>query len=270
MLSGAGSPLIDILAGARKGASGGKGFSLLSREDNINQNKDTVGVNDASTIIADLVEISDEARGSLEQGYDALRAAAGTDVGAELLRKRIQQIREELEFIDKLLQSGDVTRDTAGVLGRQIRELGRSLKQVGAQIGAGQDIAVAESRVSVEAISLTYSFNSLAQVELADGSRAEISQSFSLQLDFVRIEAETTVSAAGPGGPGGKDDGSASAIMSDFQVTKQSFRKVLQEFEKNFMDRERLPLNLYNTIRNMIEKAVSSADERTGLLDRTA
>ncbi len=270
MLSGAGSPLIDILAGANKGASGGKGFSLLSREDNINQNKDITGVEDAANIIADLVEISEDARNSLAQGYEDLRAAVDTDAGADLLRKRIQQIREEVEFIDKLLQAGDVTRETADVLGRQIRELGRSLKQIGAQIGAGQDIVAVESRVSVEAVSLSYTFNQVAQIERPDGSRVEISQSFSFQMDFVRIEAETTVSAAGPGGPGGKDDGSASAIMTDFQVTKQSFRKVLQEFEKNFTDRERLPLNLYNTIRNMIEKAVEAADKRTGIVDKTA
>lgn len=270
MLSGAGSPLIDILAGASKGASGGKGFSLLSREDNISQNKDITGVEDAASIIADLVEISEDARNSLSQGYEDLRAAATADLGEDLLRQRIQKIREEVEFIDKLLQSGDVTRDSANVLGRHIRELGRDLKQIGKQIGAGQEVITAESSVTVEAVSLSYSFNQVAQIERADGSRVEISQNFSLQLDYVRIEAETTVSAAGPGGPGGKDDGSASAIMSDFQVTKQSFRKVLQEFEKNFTDRERLPLNLYNTIRNMIEKAVKAADERTGIVDKTA
>jgi len=182
-------------------------------------------------------------------------------------------VQEEIAFIERLLQAG-ATDDQAAVLGKQINQLGGSLRQIGRQLGIADDtLAVAnETSVSVEAISLSYSFNQVAQVKFKDGSKAEISQSFTLQLDYVRITAESTTTAvqAGPGGQEAGQESSAAAIMSDYKVTKQSFKKILAEFEKNFSDRDRLPLSLYNTIRNMIEKAVKSADDKSGLLDKTA
>ena len=272
MLSGAGSPLIDILAGAPKGGTGSSRFSLLSPEDARNQ-QTTNGVSDSAAIVADLVQLSEEARNGLEKAYDSLKAAADTDAGAKLLRERLSQVQEEIAFIERLLQAG-ATDDQAEVLGKQINQLGGSLRQIGRQLGIEDDtLAVAnETSVSVEAISLSYSFNQVAQVEFKDGSKAEISQSFTFKLDYVRITAESTTTAvqAGPGGLQAGQESSAAAIMSDYKVTKQSFKKILAEFEKNFTDRDRLPLNLYNTIRNMIEKAVKSADDKSGLLDRTA
>ena len=272
MLSGAGTPLNDILTGAPKGSAGSSRFSLLSPED-IRSQQATNGVSDSAQIAADLVQLSDEARNGLEKAYDALKAAAETDAGAKLLRERLAQVQEEIGFIKTLLQAG-ATGEQAEVLGKQINQLGGSLRQIGAQLGFTDDaLAVnSETSVTVEAVSLSYTFNQVAQVEFKDGRKAEISQSYTLQLDYVRITAENTTTAvqAGPGGQKEGQEGSAAAIMSDYYVTKQSFKKLLAEFEKNFTDRDRLPLNLYNTIRNMIEKAVRSSDEKSGVLDKTA
>lgn len=271
MLSGAGTPLIDILAGGPKGGTGSSRFSLLSPEDTRSQQAQN-GVSDASDIAADLVQLSEQARNGLEEAYDSLKAAAETDAGAKLLRQRLEQVQEEIAFIEKLLQGG-TSGDQAEILGKQINQLGGSLRQIGRQLGFADDaLAVTnETSVTVEAFSLSYSFNQVAQVELKDGTKAEISQSFTLQLDYVRIAADSTTTAVqnGPGGQAGQES-SAAAIMSDYFVTKQSFKKLLAEFEKNFTDRDRLPLNLYNTIRNMIEKAVKQSDEKSGLLNKTA
>ena len=264
--------MIDILAGAPKGGTGSSRFSLLSPEDTRSQQAAN-GVSDAADIAADLVQLSEEARNGLEKAYDSLKAAAETDAGAKLLRERLAQVKEEIAFIEKLLQGG-ASGEQAEVLGKQINQLGGNLRQIGAQLGVADDaLAVTnETSVAVEAVSLSYTFNQVAQVEFKDGSKAEISQSYTLQLDYVRITAESTTTAvqAGPGGQQAGQESSAAAIMSDYTVTKQSFKKLLAEFEKNFTDRDRLPLNLYNTIRNMIEKAVKSSDEKSGLLDKTA
>ena len=79
------------------------------------------------------------------------------------------------------------------------------------------------------------------------------------QDSVARSRAAGTIDKTGPGGL---------ESVAGSRVTAQSFREMLQEFDKNFTDRDRVPLNLYNTIRKMIEQAVQ--DGKTGSVDRSA
>ncbi|MBU0800417.1 MAG: hypothetical protein KKA05_05370 [Alphaproteobacteria bacterium] len=269
MLSGAGSPLYDILTTAQKSGSG-QGKVTLNSDSNNDKPAERQGVSDARQIIADLIELSSAAQDSLSKSDKNTNRTdkAPEDDGFDFLKERLTQLKEEMDFIRSLLQGG-AQPEQARVIGKQLQQIGENLDKIGRQLGltaanATQSV-IAESNLSIEAISLSYSFNSVAVAQGEDGSISVTSQSVNIELDFVRITADTQLTAVQQAGPGGQNIASdavqARTLQQDYRVTAQTFKKILAEFEKNFTDRERLPLNLYNTIRNMIEKAVQGSDK---------
>lgn len=235
---------MDMLAGAQRDAVGDKRDVNQSIREKDGPQSARNGVADAASIIADLIQISSEAGSGAPQNPQ--------DKGLELMRERLSQLREEMEFIKSLLAAG-AGSDQARILGRQLQDIGSNLDTIGRQLGVERPLAVVvETNINVEAVSLSLRFNSVAE------GRVEKTR---IDIDYVRISAETTttvVTAAGPGGLGNLPaDPQIAASRDDFRVTAQSFKKLLAEFDKNFTDRDRLPLNLYNTIRAQIEAALN-------------
>lgn len=282
MLSGAGTPLYDILSGAssQKGAAGA---SIIASDENSTRKLISNGQQGASAP-EDIIQLSQEAQDTLRKGIEALTSALQSGAKpdsetADLLREQLAQAREQIDFISKLLKKG-ATPEQAGVLGRHLDAIGQSLEKIGDQLGlaAPQNAQTVDtSTASVEAFSLSLSFNQVTQAFYDDGTVTELRQSLKVELSFAQLTATTSNDAVstGPGGSiysqiASQTSNNNDTLLTQYRSTAHSFRQVLADFDKAFTDRERLPLNLYNTIRNMVEAALQGGNDRQHSLDQTA
>jgi hypothetical protein len=279
MLSGAGTPLYDILSGgsSQKGVSGNG--AVYAAEETLRKN--ISNGQDEATGPGDIVELSEDAQESLRKGLAALsealsneNAATGDADANDILREQLAQAREQIEFITNLLKQG-ATPEQAAVLSKHLGGVGQSLEKIGRQLGlAPEASAVAGGSAEVEAVSLSLSFNQVTQVAYDDGTVAELRQSLDANLSFVQITAtdNAAVQQAGPGGQISTATSTATgtSVAQEYRVTARSFRQLVDEFQKSFTDRDRVPLNLYNTIRNMVEAALQDNGAKNHKLDQTA
>ncbi len=251
-------------------------------------------------LLADLVDLSENARAHLEDGREALsslREGRGDLIKeeVELIREQLQQIRKELGFLKKLLQNAN--EDQARPLSEGIEHLGRNLESIGHRIGLiqpGEEIQIEQRSTTIEATTLSFSFNRVATIETADGQRAEISQSLNIELSFLRISDSSqslTVSAGDDGATevafssqesslifaqlnvtqensltlsaplqqGGHlphlEDNPFLELAEDIAESAKSFAELVEDFQERFEDDDRIPPGLSQVIDRLLAAA---------------
>lgn len=124
---------------------------------------------------------------TLEQGRGVLEQQALDSLG-----KQLQQIKESLGFLEKLLQAA--TGESRDTIVKGIGEQANNLEKVGRQLGLisqNDGVSLETTNASLQSFSLSASFNSVTQIQTSDGTKVTIKESVSLDFDFLSGEIST-------------------------------------------------------------------------------
>lgn len=270
--------------------------------------------------LLDLVDISEQARTQLQNDREAIGTLIkGRGVlehqQIDLLKDQLNQISEQIDFIRNLL--GEAEGEQRQTLLRAAEQAAEGLDRIGRQIGliddSDADLSIASESVSVTAVSLTASFNTVATVETADGDSAEFRQRIDIEFSFLNISAQQSRVALEPGQEGsealaqntqqsslilaqasvareqtitvqsGPEKGNFPAELAstalrnardpfsqfvrEFSQTAKDFRSLVEEFQHNLSDEERIPPSIISVIKKLVSQILSG--EKNGLFNQS-
>ena len=105
---------------------------------------------------------------------------------------QLAQIKEALGVLENLLQAA--TGESRDTIVKGIGEQADNLEKVGRQLGLLGDsgsVSLEQTSASVEAISLSASFNSVTQLQTSDGTKITIEENITLNFDFLSGKVTT-------------------------------------------------------------------------------
>lgn len=295
MVLGAETPLVsNILAGAQSGSGGAVFVSGAS------PNTGSLSF----TPRPDFVELSSEARERLQSDQNALntlqQGRGDLERQAEkLLGDQLAQVREQIDFLRNLVSQASPEQREA--LQSSIEDVGNNLERIGRQLGLvapDADIAISRSETSIESLTLSASFNQVAQIQQEDGTIVEVSQSLDVEFSFLKISSAEQALAINVDGQSADivqsvekntliaaqlnisseqevavvQANAASAAISefvsrqapvdtvakDFTITTKSFKQLVDEFQESLDDENRLPPSIFKQIQKLLESAVEN------------
>lgn len=171
--------------------------SGLTRATANSANSDNANKDNALNTLIDRLDLSPEALRSLQANQDALNTlSAGRgeleQQARDSLGAQLAQIQEALGVLENLLQAA--TGESRDTIIKGIGEQADSLEKVGRQLGLlgdSEGVSLEKSSASIEAFSLSASFNSVTQIQTSDGTKITIEESVTLNFDFLSGKVTT-------------------------------------------------------------------------------
>lgn len=219
-----------------------------------------------STSLVDQIVLSDAAQEQLADAKAALETLeSAKDNFSEKIKARLEKLQDSISAITEALSGGE-TNDLRTLL-KETEQIGKDLRYLGKKMGVigprGHERAAEVASVrslEVRAVSLTASFNSIAQIENEDGSITQIEQSQDIELSYVQVAySESRNSAV-------KDFEFPKDVRDDFLLTAKGFMDLISEFEEFFSSEDRFPPSLSQVIRDIIGSTleVDNSDSDSG------
>lgn len=220
---------------------------------------------DATTSLVDQISLSERAQEQLRAGQKALRALeSAKDILSGNIKGQLENLRKDIEAVQSALTDGSTSE--IGELLRETGQIGQALQHIGKKlglIGTGKGSAVTSAQsLSVTSVSLTASFNSVAQITNEDGSVTTIEQSQDVELSYVQVAySETRNSAV-------RDFEFPKDVRDDFLLTAKGFMDLISEFEEFVSSEDRFPPSLSQVIRDILGSTLEKSAEH--LVDQAA
>lgn len=160
-------------------------------------NSENTNKDNALNTLIDRLDLSPEALRSLRANQEALNTlSAGRgeleQQARDSLGAQLAQIKEALGVLENLLQAA--TGESRDTIVKGIGEQADNLEKVGRQLGLLGDsgsVSLEQTSASVEAISLSASFNSVTQLQTSDGTKITIEENITLNFDFLSGKVTT-------------------------------------------------------------------------------
>jgi hypothetical protein len=296
MITGAGTPLADILSNAQAVLTDARS-SILGAVAKSTQKSEKETSKAPDQVLSDLVDLSDEVQDRLSSEQEALSslqqslAEGDKEPATEILGQQIAEINKQISILRSFVQGA--SEQQLGPVLRGLEQTAGQLKYVARQLGLGNTTPAENlqgTQINIEAVSLSLSFNQVASITDEQGNQQSYAQSLDIELSFINIE----ISSGEPEeseltGPANVDaflfqqsgqsysesvarnnisersalpDGN-SELIQEFNKALQSFTQLIEEFTEKISDEDRIPPSIINLIKDLVSVGEPESSEQS-------